>query len=81
MVFSLVGFEAPWIARVKELQSTAAVNVEAERKVVKLTEEMRDLMREMRVKVSPVVSPKATRSIPTVLHRIKPNKRVLSRLS
>ncbi|KAI5478786.1 dynactin [Pseudohyphozyma bogoriensis] len=45
-----LAYEAPWVLRVAELQSTAAVNVDAERKVVKLNEEMRDVLREMRVK-------------------------------
>ncbi|GAA5890444.1 hypothetical protein JCM6882_002923 [Rhodosporidiobolus microsporus] len=45
-----LSFEEPWIKRVAELQSNAAINVDAERKVVKLNEEMRDLMRDMRTK-------------------------------
>ncbi|KAH8922303.1 hypothetical protein BT69DRAFT_1282355 [Atractiella rhizophila] len=43
-------YEKPWIGRVRELQSTAAVNVDAERKIVKLNEELRDLLRELRTK-------------------------------
>ena len=46
-----MAYTPPWIARVTELQSNAAINVDAERKVVKLHEEMRDLVREMRTKV------------------------------
>ncbi|EGU11742.2 Dynactin [Rhodotorula toruloides ATCC 204091] len=45
-----LSFEAPWHARVAELQSTAAINVDAERKVVKLNEEMRDIARDLRSK-------------------------------
>ncbi|BGP35932.1 hypothetical protein JCM10296v2_007784 [Rhodotorula toruloides] len=45
-----LSFEAPWHARVAELQSTAAINVDAERKVVKLTEDMRDIARDLRSK-------------------------------
>ncbi|KAL8277717.1 hypothetical protein RQP46_009839 [Phenoliferia psychrophenolica] len=45
-----LSYDPPWVARVAELQSTAAVNVDAERKVIKLNEEMRDLVREMRTK-------------------------------
>ncbi|BGP20858.1 hypothetical protein JCM10213v2_009023 [Rhodosporidiobolus nylandii] len=45
-----LSFGAPWLHRVSELQSNAAINVDAERKVVKLNEEMRDLMRDMRTK-------------------------------
>ncbi|KAK4056088.1 hypothetical protein OIO90_002819 [Microbotryomycetes sp. JL221] len=43
-------YEPPWFARVAKLQSTAAVNIEAEHKVAQLNEEMRDLVREMRSK-------------------------------
>ena len=45
-----MSYDPPWIARVAELQSNAAINVDAERRVVKLNEEMRDLVREMRSK-------------------------------
>ncbi|ORY88624.1 dynein associated protein-domain-containing protein [Leucosporidium creatinivorum] len=45
-----LAYDPPWIARVAELQQNAAINVDAERKVVKLNEEMRDLVREMRIK-------------------------------
>ncbi|GAA5851867.1 hypothetical protein JCM8547_000082 [Rhodosporidiobolus lusitaniae] len=43
-------FEAPWVQRVAELQSNAAINVDAEKKVLKLNEEMRELVRDMRAK-------------------------------
>ncbi|GAA5939048.1 hypothetical protein JCM3775_002659 [Rhodotorula graminis] len=45
-----LSFEAPWIARVAELQSSAAINVDAERKVAQLQDEMRELVRDVRVK-------------------------------
>ncbi|GAA5970337.1 hypothetical protein JCM11641_001670 [Rhodosporidiobolus odoratus] len=45
-----LSFKAPWLQRVADLQSNAAINVDAERKVVKLNEEIRDLMRDMRTK-------------------------------
>ncbi|GAA5897736.1 hypothetical protein JCM8208_000245 [Rhodotorula glutinis] len=45
-----LSFEAPWVARVVELQSSAAINVDAERKVVQLQEELRELVRDVRVK-------------------------------
>jgi dynactin 1 len=46
-----VDYEPPWLARVTQLHSNAAANVDAERKVAKLNEDMRELAREMRVKV------------------------------
>lgn len=49
----VVAFTPPWISRVKELQESAAVNVDAERKVAKLNEEMKELAREIRAKVRP----------------------------
>lgn len=57
---SAVSFEAPWVARVVELQSSAAINVDAERKVVQLQEELRELVRDVRVKVRPLLLPLAS---------------------
>ncbi|GAA5880816.1 hypothetical protein JCM16303_005127 [Sporobolomyces ruberrimus] len=45
-----LSYSPPWIARVAEIQSNAAINVDAERKVVQLNEEMRELARELRTK-------------------------------
>lgn len=50
-------FEAPWIARVAMLRSSAAVSVDAERKVMQLNEEIRNLVRDNRAKVGPRYSP------------------------
>jgi dynactin 1 len=41
---------APWIVRVEEVKATMAVNVEAERKVTQLNEEMQGLMRTLKTK-------------------------------
>ena len=41
---------APWIVRVDEVKATMAVNVEAERKVAQLNEEMQGLVRTLKVK-------------------------------
>jgi dynactin 1 len=41
---------APWIVRVEEVKATMAVNVEAERKVAQLNEEMQGLVRTLKVK-------------------------------
>ncbi|KAG0150545.1 hypothetical protein CROQUDRAFT_38151 [Cronartium quercuum f. sp. fusiforme G11] len=43
-------FEHPWIARVSEMKSSAAINVDAELKVSKLNEEIRELVKDARAK-------------------------------
>lgn len=47
-----MAYTPPWIERVKDLQSNAAVNLDSERKFVKLNEDMKELVRDMRTKVS-----------------------------
>lgn len=47
----LVTYEEPWIVRANEMHRNAARDEEAERKVIKLTEDIRDLARELRLKV------------------------------
>lgn len=42
---------APWVHRVEEIKSSLAVNVEAERKVSQLNEEMQDLIRGIKTRV------------------------------
>lgn len=41
---------APWIVRIEEIKSATAVNVEAERKVAQLNEELQGLVRMLKVK-------------------------------
>ncbi|GJJ08433.1 hypothetical protein Clacol_002649 [Clathrus columnatus] len=41
---------APWIHRIEEVKASLAVNIEAERKVTQLNEEMQDLVRGLKVK-------------------------------
>ena len=53
-------FEAPWTARVADLQATQAKDLEAEHKVIKLTEDVKDLSRELRKKVSSFPFPSST---------------------
>lgn len=48
-VVKIIG-TAPWIVRVDEVKATMAVNVEAERKVAQLNEEMQGLVRTLKVK-------------------------------
>ncbi|GAA6009177.1 hypothetical protein JCM11491_005782 [Sporobolomyces phaffii] len=45
-----LSYSPPWLARVNEMHSTAATNIDAERKVAQLHEEYRELAREMRTK-------------------------------
>jgi len=46
----LVTGTAPWIARIAEIKAALAVNVEAERKVASLNDEMQGLARSLRTK-------------------------------
>jgi hypothetical protein len=46
-------YEHPWVARVAEMKSSAAMNVDAEMKVLKLNEEIRELVKDTRAKVRP----------------------------
>lgn len=46
----LVSGKAPWINRVAEIKASLAVNVEAERKVAQLNDEMQGLVRTLRIK-------------------------------
>ncbi|MBW0486792.1 hypothetical protein O181_026507 [Austropuccinia psidii MF-1] len=43
-------YEHPWVARVAEMKSSAAMNVDAEMKVLKLNEEIRELIKDTRAK-------------------------------
>lgn len=43
-------YEHPWVARVAEMRSSAAMNVDAEIKVLKLNEEIRELAKDIRAK-------------------------------
>ncbi|POV99993.1 hypothetical protein PSTT_13431 [Puccinia striiformis] len=43
-------YEHPWVARVAEMKSSAAMNVDAELKVLKLNEEIRGLVKDTRAK-------------------------------
>ncbi|KNZ45590.1 uncharacterized protein VP01_7g30 [Puccinia sorghi] len=43
-------YEHPWVARVAEMKSSAAMNVDAELKVLKLNEEIRELVKDTRAK-------------------------------
>jgi dynactin 1 len=51
-LYSVVSGVAPWLLRVEEIKALAAVNVDAERKIVKLNEEMQELVRGIKNRVS-----------------------------
>ena len=44
--------EAPWAVRVAEIKASAAINLDAERKVTQLNEELQGLVRAIRTRVS-----------------------------
>jgi dynactin 1 len=48
-IFSVPG-TPPWVTRVGQIKAALAVNVEAERKVTQLTDEMQGLMRTLKTK-------------------------------
>lgn len=41
---------APWVTRIAEIKATLAINVEAERKVAQLNDEMQGLVRSLKTK-------------------------------
>ena len=46
----VVSGTAPWVTRVQEIKASLAVNIEAERKVAQLNEEMQGLVRSLKTK-------------------------------
>lgn len=46
----------PWLARVAMIKAAASYNADIERKVIKLTEEVKDMLREIKIRVSGVLS-------------------------
>lgn len=44
----------PWIHRVAAIKEAASHNVDTERKVVRMSEELKDLLREVKIRVSNV---------------------------
>ena len=42
----------PWLARVAAIKAAASHNVDTERKVVRMSEELKDLLREVKIRVS-----------------------------
>lgn len=50
--FPAVSMSPPWLARVERIKADAVANVEAEHKLKKLSEEARELARELKKRVS-----------------------------
>ena len=51
-LISAVDVPPPWLARVAMIKEAAAYNVDTERKVTRLSEELRDMLREIKIRVS-----------------------------
>lgn len=49
-MYAVSGIIAPWVTRVGEIKAALAVNVEAERKVAQLNDEMQGLVRSLKTK-------------------------------
>lgn len=52
----LVDISPPWLARVAAIKEAATHNVDTERKVVRMSEELKDLLREIKIRVSVLTS-------------------------
>ena len=50
MIHLTVSGTAPWVIRVAEIKASTAINVEAERKVAQLNDEMQGLVRRLKTK-------------------------------
>lgn len=44
--------DPPWLARVALIKEAASFNADTERKVVKLSEDLKDMLREIKIRVS-----------------------------
>lgn len=49
---SVVDVPPPWLGRVAAIKEAASHNVDTERKVVRMSEELKDLLREVKIRVS-----------------------------
>jgi hypothetical protein len=52
MLMCSVDVPPPWLARVAHIKAAAQSNVDTERKVVRLSEELKDMLREIKLRVS-----------------------------
>ena len=50
-MLSAVTGVSPWVVRVDEIKAAAAVNVEAERKASQMSEELQELVRNLKIRV------------------------------
>ena len=46
----------PWLARVASIKEAASHNVDTERKVARMSEELKDLLREVKIRVNQLFS-------------------------
>lgn len=51
LYYSQVAGEAPWVIRVEEIKAAAAINLDAERKLLQMNEELQGLVRAIRTRV------------------------------
>jgi dynactin 1 len=54
----VVDIPPPWLARVASIKEAASHNIDTERKVVRMSEELKDLLREVKIRVSQLSSSK-----------------------
>ena len=47
----------PWLARVASIKEAASHNADTERKVVRMSEELKDLLREVKIRVNQLFWP------------------------
>jgi dynactin 1 len=47
-----VDIPPPWLARVASIKEATSHNIDTERKVVRMSEELKDLLREVKIRVS-----------------------------
>jgi dynactin 1 len=48
----IVDIPPPWLARVASIKEAASHNVDTERKVIRMSEELKDLLREVKIRVN-----------------------------
>lgn len=52
LIESSVESTPPWLGRVASIREAASYNADAEKQVVKLAEEVKDMLREIKIRVS-----------------------------
>lgn len=57
LLIGAVDIPPPWLARVTAIKEAAAFNADTERKVLRLSEELKDVLREVKIRVSAAFGP------------------------